>query len=113
LLFGRGDNPTGLALGEAVSTSQKSSNYMVSFTGNGDEIVVRDLSQSGNVTESRGEEGGDNEETNNDEETETTMKEVSLNLVLTNAVILQEFATELAAIIHVRGSFVKWEVQFT
>jgi len=111
LLFGRGDTPTSLALSESMSTPQKSSNYLISFLGDED-VVVRDRSQSGDATEPPSGETGEGEGINDDEDSETTTKEVSLDLILTNAVILQEFAIELAAVIQVRGSFIKWEINF-
>lgn len=39
------------------------------------------------------------------------VNEVSLDLILTNAVILQEFLMELAALIHVRATAIDWELR--
>lgn len=45
-------------------------------------------------------------------EEQTPEKEASLNHVLTNVVILQEFVLEVAALIHARASLVDGEVKF-
>lgn len=85
--------------------AQSSPTYVIGFPHGTNQASVRRQSRAG-TDQVQSEHHGDGEDASN------LTKEASLDLVLTNAVILQEFVMELAAVIHVRASFVDSEIQF-
>lgn len=108
-IFGRGNTfSTPLQNASTSLDPEQPSKWMVSFPDQSNEVVVREGQSPDDST------NGPCGELDNDERHngEGLAREVGLDLILTNAVILQEFAIELAAIIHVRASYLDWEIRW-
>lgn len=103
------------AVGPGRGAGEEIFDRRIRFTGVGEYITAESTARSGGErAEDTSPEGIEHNE-GKDEEDDTDAgeyREASLTHVLTNAVILQEFVLELAAIIHVRAGLLDGEVSF-